>query len=83
MTTIAPSHGATKVTQLEWSCDERDRKHCRNTHGCHCSEITHLIAARDKLTTERDRVTRNRDMWKGQCERQAEQLTSRHSEKQP
>lgn len=61
---------------LAWSCDERDRKNCRNPHGCHCSEITHLIAARDTLTADRDRVQRNRDMWKGQCERQAEQLTA-------
>ena len=30
-----------------WSCDERDRKSCRNGHGCHCREITIL---RQQLT---------------------------------
>lgn len=34
-------------TALEWSCDERDRKHCRNGHGCHCREITILIRERE------------------------------------
>ncbi|MEZ2426185.1 hypothetical protein ACBR28_31845, partial [Pseudomonas aeruginosa] len=28
------------------------------------------------LEEERDRIERNRDMWKGQCERQAEQLAA-------
>ena len=28
---------------------------------------------------EEERTARNRDMWKGQCERQAEQLTAMHS----
>lgn len=28
-----------------------------------------------RLKDERDRIERNRDMWKGQCERQAEQLS--------
>jgi len=28
-----------------WSCDERNRKACRNGHGCHCREITVLRAA--------------------------------------
>lgn len=28
-----------------------------------------------RLKEERDRIERNRDMWKGQCERQAEQLS--------
>ena len=27
-----------------WSCDERNRKECRNGHGCHCREITALCA---------------------------------------
>lgn len=27
-----------------------------------------------RLKEERDRIERNRDMWKGQCERQAAQL---------
>jgi hypothetical protein len=27
-----------------WSCDERNRKACRNPHGCHCREITALRA---------------------------------------
>lgn len=29
-----------------------------------------------RLQAESDRTARNRDMWKGQCERQAEQLTA-------
>lgn len=35
-----------------------------------------MTAEIDRLTSDRDRIERNRDMWKGQCERQAEQLTS-------
>ena len=31
-----------------------------------------------ELTGERDRFERNRDMWKGQCERQAERLRFAH-----
>ncbi|MES2030896.1 MAG: hypothetical protein V4477_17075 [Pseudomonadota bacterium] len=30
------------------------------------------------IAADRDRTERNRDMWKGQCERQAEQLTKRN-----
>lgn len=41
-----------------------------------------LIAAQQEriaeLTGERDRFERNRDMWKGQCERQAERLRFAH-----
>lgn len=29
-----------------------------------------------RLREDRDRIGRNRDMWKGQCERQAEQLSA-------
>lgn len=39
--------------------------------------ITDLVLAKAEAQTlreERDRIERNRDMWKGQCERQAEQL---------
>ncbi len=28
----------------------------------------------EQLIADRDRISRNRDMWKGQCERQAAQL---------
>jgi hypothetical protein len=28
-----------------WSCDERNRKACRNGHGCHCREIAVLRGA--------------------------------------
>lgn len=28
--------------KLAWSCDEKDRNACRNSHGCHCREITDL-----------------------------------------
>lgn len=68
----AVSHG------LAWSCDERNRKACRNAHGCHCREITALMQARDELIRGEARTARNRDMWKAQCERQAEQLTAYH-----
>jgi hypothetical protein len=30
-------------SKLEWSCDEKDRDHCRNAHGCHCREISDLM----------------------------------------
>ena len=33
-----------------------------------------LMAEIESLKADRDRIERNRDMWKGQCERQAEQL---------
>ena len=32
-----------------------------------------------KLTAERDRIERNRDMWKEQCNRQADQLRGTRS----
>ncbi len=31
------------MSKLAWSCDEKDRKNCRNAHGCHCREITELL----------------------------------------
>lgn len=34
-----------------------------------------LLATIDRLREENERLARNRDMWKGQCERQAEALT--------
>lgn len=37
---------------LKWSCDERDRSHCRNPHGCHCREITDLMHSRDYYRRE-------------------------------
>ena len=50
---------------MKWSCDERDRKACRNGHGCHCREITALckrvkdleglcVRAGDELALARD-----------------------------
>lgn len=38
------------------------------------------VAAAEIVTVreERDRALRNRDMWKGQCERQADQLRKLH-----
>jgi len=39
-----------------------------------------LIARVAELQAERDRFERNRDMWKGQCERQAEKLTALHAQ---
>jgi len=38
-----------------------------------------MVAQIAKLQEELDRTLRNRDMWKGQCERQAAQLTELHS----
>jgi len=41
--------------------------------------VTTLDSEREanaRLTEELERVTRNRDMWKGQCERQAQELTA-------
>lgn len=35
------------MTDLKWSCDEKNRNGCRNTHGCHCREITYLLAQLD------------------------------------
>ena len=40
-----------------WSCGERDRKKCRNAHGCHCSEIASLMARNDEAAA---RITRLR-----------------------
>ena len=40
------------------------------------SERDELAARVRELEGERDQAMRNRDMWKGQCERQAEQLTA-------
>lgn len=39
--------------------------------GCINRRVT---AERDQLRAEVERTSNNRDMWKGQCERQAEQL---------
>ena len=39
-----------------WSCDERDRKNCRNGHGCHCREITDLMARIDTRAGENKRL---------------------------
>jgi len=41
-----------------WSCDERDRKNCRNGHGCHCREITSLMARIDDRDSENERLKR-------------------------
>lgn len=38
------------MSKLAWSCDERDRKNCRNAHGCHCREITELLRKRDNIS---------------------------------
>src|SRR6185312_5753149 len=41
---------------IAWSCDERDRKKCRNAHGCHCREIASLMARNDAAAAEIDRL---------------------------
>lgn len=38
-------------------------------------EVERLTRERDAAIETSDRNQRNRDMWKGQCERQAEELT--------
>ncbi len=40
------------------------------------SELSRLRARVAELEADRDRIERNRDMWKGQCERQAERLSA-------
>ena len=40
-------------------------------------DIARLAEEVETLKADRDRTARNRDMWKGQCERQAYQLRSR------
>ena len=40
-------------------------------------DIAKMAAEIETLKTDRDRTARNRDMWKGQCERQAHQLRPR------
>ena len=76
-TRLSPTKTVSHATPpLAWSCEERDRMHCRNPHSCHCREIDALIHTRDRFAAQRDRAERNRDMWKGQCERQAAQLTN-------
>lgn len=42
----------------------------------HLKEREAAAARITELEAERDRIERNRDMWKGQCERQAESLTT-------
>jgi hypothetical protein len=37
-------------------------------------DIARLSTLLETAKQDRDRTARNRDMWKGQCERQAEQL---------
>lgn len=41
-----------------------------------CESRDALSRAVDQLRAENERIERNRDMWKGQVERQAEELTS-------
>ena len=45
--------------------------------GCINRRVT---AERDQLRAEVERTSNNRDMWKGQCERQAEQLAQMRAE---
>lgn len=35
-----------------WSCHERNRAECRNPDGCHCREITSLLARIDAKDAE-------------------------------
>lgn len=39
--------------KLAWSCDEKHRDKCRNSHGCHCAEITALT---ERLTAAGEMV---------------------------
>ncbi len=38
------------TNKLKWSCDQKDRKNCRDPHGCHCREITDLLHQVDNLS---------------------------------
>ncbi|KXD22394.1 hypothetical protein [Pseudomonas aeruginosa] len=52
---------------------------CHEAQNIRCvreSDYAKLEAEAQALREERDRIERNRDMWKGQCERQAEQLAA-------
>ncbi|WP_426750631.1 hypothetical protein [Pseudomonas aeruginosa] len=53
-----------------------DCAHIENPGGAwvKASDYDALAAEAQALREERDRIERNRDMWKGQCERQAEKL---------
>jgi hypothetical protein len=42
------------------------------------SGVVALLADRDRLAAEVERMGRNRDMWKTQCENQARQLEAAH-----
>lgn len=57
--------------KLVWSCDERDRANCRNAHGCHCHEITVLIAQLKDVTatlrTCAEEARRLRKQAAGRC----------------
>jgi len=48
-----------------WSCDERNRKGCRNAHGCHCREITALRQENEQLkAADRDHLAAKNGMEK-------------------
>lgn len=52
---------------------------CYEAQNIRCvreSDYANLEAEAQALREERDRIERNRDMWKGQCERQAEKLAA-------
>lgn len=61
--------GVIKRTPDEWNTRTPDPESA--------AEIERLRRDMHLMGLERDRIARNRDMWKGQCERQADQLRQR------
>ena len=57
---------------------------CRDAAlAAHAEAMQHWrtsVMERDQLRAELERTTNNRDMWKGQCERQADALSSLRAE---
>ena len=62
---------ASRVRELEAEVLDQ----CR-LNGMGAERESALMGRVRELEGERDQALRNRDMWKGQCERQAEQLTA-------
>lgn len=56
-------------------CDAEAEESMKEIHSLR-SDLDTLEAEVARLREDRDRIGRNRDMWKGQCERQAEQLSA-------
>ncbi|WP_159711493.1 ead/Ea22-like family protein [Geminicoccus flavidas] len=78
---------ARAATQGEWSTNGGSLVICDGAHMIDCDtaeDAAHVAttspAAVLALIEELERTQRNRDMWKGQCERQAAELRRIHNE---